>query len=186
MMKIFFLVAVSCCGGLGEFDPILDKHEANYRRIHSLRITFEGRRSDDGGKNWLPMFAFQVCRSGRDERAHVKRFGSSVAGEWKVEDSLGDVAFSEKETRLLSGFDPAKPPRVPSEGLDVSLIKGNINSPTPVGPHGRTTLWTSLLLLVPDGCYSLRELIEGAKNRSLIRVGSNWKCEASAPDGKFH
>ena len=112
-----------------QLERILTRNEETLGRVRTLRATIETKASEDGGKSWKTTETVDVIRSGRRELTRGTLFGSFFGDQWREGKGLSVALFTPEEQRVLGGWDPENPPRVPLEGEDVSQIKGAVRAP---------------------------------------------------------
>ena len=190
MIGILLVFAALGAEGAPDGLSLIEKNENTLARIHTMRLSVEGRRSVDEGETWSQMYEYTARRSGTRERTHTKSYGVVRDDQWVAERTELDFGYTERETRALSGLALGYRPRTPLEGRDVDRIKGGIQAPTAQGPQGRNVLWSRSLLIVPEGRYSLRGLYAASPSRkvqpSAVDAGRRtWTLFLNAPDGHF-
>jgi hypothetical protein len=152
-----------------QLERILTRNEETLGRIRTLRTTIEMKASEDGGKSWKTIETVNVTRSGRRELTRGTLFGSFFGDQWREGKGLSAALFAPEEQRILGGWDPENPPRVPLEGEDVSRIKGGLSAPPPYGPEGWHNAWKAKAMLLPEADASIRDLLKTFSARSLER-----------------
>ncbi len=187
MLNHLLILSILTCGQQEGASKIIQRHEDALSRLHSIRATYESRRSADGGKSWKRAARISLLKSGQKERFHEIIYGGSYAGQWRDTLSHRDLAYSLTEFRMLTGLDPDHPPRFPLSGQEEPRINAAIYPPEPEGPYGRKNSLARTLLLIPATTFSLRELYDASRSRGVKKAadGEGWTFSLDAPDGGY-
>jgi hypothetical protein len=191
MLSIIIMSSLVVVGWADDANQIIKQHEDALSRLHSIRATLESRRSTDRGATWKPSSKIRIAKSGQRERFHETVYGGYFAGQWR--DGIGhrDLAYGPSEWKFMSGFDPDNPPHLPLKGDESPRVNGAIYPPEPTGPHGRKVSWTRFLLLIPASNYSLRELYNASRVKTLKQSNDGSAAETptfflESPDGMYN
>lgn len=163
---------VACClSGLWTVptaEALLRKYEEGASRIHAITAVVELRYSENGGKDWRSVLAYNVRRSGQKEYVEQVMTHAYSAGKLYETDITRQFLTTPEGRTGLSfvGLKPADAPAASSDPLELELsgkkITGQIDPPQPFGPQGYRSNWMVPALLQPADRFTLRDLCESA------------------------
>jgi hypothetical protein len=190
MPSYLIILAALACGQQEEARQVIERHEEALSRLHSIRARYESVRSGDGGKTWMRASRITFLRSGQKERFHETIFGGTLAGQWRDMLSHRDLAYSPEDYRIMTGYDPDHPPRLPLTGQEEPRINAAIHPPVPIGPYGRKNSFAAVLLLIPAANSSLGQLYDASRTKDVRKVrggseGEGWIFSLETPDGSY-
>jgi hypothetical protein len=188
MSSFTFILASVLIAQNPSVESALKKHEEGLRAIHSLSMELSSRRSADDGKTWTPVSDSRWKRSGQRERLQTHSFGSSFNGVWQSGESFRVMASDSTEMRLLDGVDLEGLTLRKVNPVDQPRIHAVISIPTPLGPHGRSSV-SSEMLLFTFGGHGLREVVGHSLSNPVAlgsdELGFTWDLTVDGHDG-FH
>jgi hypothetical protein len=178
------------CGQDAEAARIIQRHEDALCHMHSFRATSECRRSSDGGNTWKLASRISYRRSGQKERIHETMYGGRSSGSWTESYSHRDLAYGPTEFRIMTGFDPENPPRLPLTGQESPLVGGAIYGPERGPSYGRQTIFSVAMMLVLMPNYTLKDLYNESKTKVVkpgrdATGGETWDFTLETPDKRF-
>jgi hypothetical protein len=175
-------------------DTLVRDHEANLRRIHSIKGVLESLLSVDRGKTWTKNRTTYIARSGEKEHTFVQNY--IVNNGTKVENatSFEDILATPDGLWTMAGSKADQIPQRAMTMLDRAIgtkVSGLIRPPEPCEAYGhRFNTWGTEVMLLPDQEYSLEELCQKnpgvrAVERTDKKGGLLWELALKAPEKTY-